>query len=305
MYVYQKTQGSLRKLVRNKELRFLCRIMSLYIASLNSGSNGNCYYVGNATDAVLVDVGISCREVERRMQRLKLDLAKVRAIFVSHEHGDHIKGVQGLSKKHNIPVYVTPGTKKNARLFLFSHMVHSFEAGSHVYINDLCVTPFAKYHDAIEPHSFTIAYNGITVGVITDIGQVCPQTVHHFKQCHAAFLESNYDEDMLERGRYPIHLKNRIRGGFGHISNAQALQLFRTHRPAHMSHLLLAHLSKENNHPNIVEELFNTHANGVRITVATRYEETPVFEVSGSPIPSSYVATPAPVRQQVVQVSLF
>jgi phosphoribosyl 1,2-cyclic phosphodiesterase len=274
--------------------------MSLFIASLNSGSNGNCYYIGNGEDAVLVDAGLSCRETERRMQAAGLSLQKVRGIFVSHEHGDHIKGVQGISKKHNIPVYVTEATKKSGKLFLYSHLVKPFAAGEVVQVFGLNIIAFAKYHDAADPHSFVVEGNGVTIGVFTDLGKVCDGLVHHFKKCHAAFLESNYDASMLENGRYPIHLKNRIRGGHGHLSNDEALELFKTHRPPHMSHLLLAHLSKENNKPEIVSDLFNAQANGVRITVASRYEVGEVFEVRGNGL-----LTEKRKAEKMVQVSLF
>src|SRR3954469_9583725 len=102
--------------------------MSLFVCSLNSGSNGNCYYVGNQDEAVLIDGGISCRETERRMKRLGLSMKKVRAIFVSHEHSDHIKGVHGLQKKYKLPVYITPGTLKNGDMHLKEHLVSSFTA---------------------------------------------------------------------------------------------------------------------------------------------------------------------------------
>jgi phosphoribosyl 1,2-cyclic phosphodiesterase len=121
--------------------------------------------------------------------------------------------------------------------------------------------------------------NGITVGVFTDIGSVCEQLIHHFGQCHAAFLEANYDETKLEEGRYPYFLKKRIRGGKGHLSNLQALELFNNYRAPFLELLVLSHLSEQNNHPRIVTDLFAPHANGTRVAIASRYGESEVFSV--------------------------
>lgn len=253
--------------------------MSLFITSLNSGSNGNCYYVGSSNDAVLIDVGISCRETEKRMKHLGLSMKTVKAIFVSHEHGDHIKGVSTLANKYQLPVYITGLTAGNGPR-LIKHLSKTFLANQPVSIGELSVTPFTKNHDAADPHSFIISYCGITVGVFTDIGAVCKEVIHYFKQCHAAFLEANYDEDMLENGAYPRHLKNRISGDKGHLSNHQALELFIQHRSPFMSHLLLSHLSKENNSPQLAEALFEQNANGTAIIVASRYQSTDVFTIT-------------------------
>ena len=280
-------------------LFFFVTIMALYFTSLNSGSNGNCYYVGTKTDAVLVDVGLSCRETEKRMQQLGLSMKTVKAIFVSHEHGDHIKGVSTLANKHNIPVYITAKTAKNGPI-LISHISKNFIANQTVVIGELLINPFVKSHDAADPHSFTISHNGITVGVFTDIGNVCKEVIRHFKLCHAVFLEANYDADMLENGRYPIHLKNRIRGGDGHLSNKEALDLFNNHRPPFLSHLMLSHLSKENNSPEMVEALFKQHAKDVTITVASRYQATDIFSISIT------INDQIPVRfQKPMQMCLF
>lgn len=256
--------------------------MSLYITSLNSGSNGNCYYVGNDKEAILVDAGISCREIEKRMSNLGLSMQKVKAIFISHEHIDHIRGVVVLARKHQLPVYITPATLKNSPLVLETELVRTFKAQKPVIIGSLSVTPFVKIHDAIEPFSFMVEGNGIKIGVITDIGEACEQVVHYFKQCHAAFLEANYDEDMLQNGRYPYYLKKRISGGKGHLSNKQALELFLKHKPAFMSHLFLSHLSKDNNSPELVHELFLKHAKKTNIIVASRYKETDVYHIKDS-----------------------
>ncbi len=247
----------------------------MYITSLNSGSNGNCYYVGNEREAVLIDAGISCRETETRMKRLGLSMQKVKAIFVSHEHSDHIRGIAVLAKKYNLPVYITPLTLKSGGLYL--DCVLEFIPQSPVRIGDIEITAFTKLHDAAHPHSFIVSCGEVKVGVFTDIGTVCNNLIEHFKLCHAAFLEANYDEEMLENGRYPFHLKRRIRGGHGHLSNTQALSLFIDHKPAYMSHLLLAHLSKDNNCPKLVYNLFNGYARGTQIVVASRFEETPVY----------------------------
>jgi len=254
--------------------------MALFIASLNSGSNGNCYYIGNDKEAVLVDAGISCRETEKRMKQLGLQMDKVKAIFISHEHTDHIKAIPVLAEKYNLNVHITKSTLSNGRINLEKRLVKSFTAYEPVNIGGISVTAFPKYHDAIDPHSFIISFGGINVGVLTDIGSGCEHVVKNFKKCHAAFLEANYDEMMLENGRYPVYLKNRIRGGQGHLSNNQALEIFKTHRPTFMSHLLLSHLSKDNNSPDLVKQLFEAHANGVEIIVASRYEASRVYSIT-------------------------
>jgi phosphoribosyl 1,2-cyclic phosphodiesterase len=254
--------------------------MSLFITSLNSGSNGNCYYVGNDREAILVDAGISCKETEKRMRRLGLSMDRVKAIFISHEHTDHIKGVQVISKKYQLPVYITNDTMVNGGLSLNEQSVLSFTAYVPVQIGGISVTAFPKFHDAAEPHSFIVACNDVTIGVFTDIGAPCEHLIKHFRLCNAAFLEANYDEQMLEQGSYPYYLKKRIRGGHGHLSNKQALELFRKHKPDFMSHLLLSHLSKDNNNPELVLDLFNQYAGKTNIVVASRYEETPVYQIT-------------------------
>ncbi|GAB3936892.1 MBL fold metallo-hydrolase [Mucilaginibacter myungsuensis] len=254
--------------------------MSVYICSLNSGSNGNCYYVGDERDAVLIDAGLSCRETEKRMLRAGLSMSKVRAIFVSHEHSDHIRGIPVIAKKYDLPVYITQGTFSNSsflRLELDRQYFVRLTAFAEVRIGDLCITAFPKIHDAMDPHSFIVTRGDIKIGIFTDLGRCCDNLIAYFKQCHAAFLEANYDEAMLDGGRYPWHLKQRIRGGRGHISNREALQLFLDHRPPHLSHLLLAHLSQDNNCPDLVQRLFNDHANGVHVTVASRHVESAVY----------------------------
>ena len=256
--------------------------MSLFITSLNSGSNGNCYYLGNSDEAVLVDVGISCKEVEKRMERLGLSLNTLKAIFISHEHSDHIKGLEVLSKKYALPVYITGPTLQNSRLDLNHHLVKNFNGYESILIGNLIIKAFQKRHDAADPYSFTIEGAGVKVGVLTDIGSVCEQVIQNFKQCHAVFLEANYDDVMLDEGNYPYYLKTRIRSEKGHLSNSQALDLFRNHRSESLHHVILSHLSKDNNCPIVVKDLFEKHAAQTKVTVASRFHETEVFNITAN-----------------------
>ncbi|HVF80631.1 MAG TPA: MBL fold metallo-hydrolase [Flavisolibacter sp.] len=253
--------------------------MPVEICAIASGSNGNCYYVGNENEAVLVDAGISCKETEFRMRRSGLSLEKVKAVFVSHEHTDHISGLPLLAKKYKLPIFISEPTLKGSRLWFEKSCLNHFSANEEVVIGDLTVNPFTKLHDAADPYSFTITSGGVTIGVITDIGAACNNVIHHFSKCHAAFLESNYDEKMLDKGRYPVYLKNRIRNGQGHISNRQALELFTKHRSSSLTHLFLSHLSHNNNCPKLVEELFTTNAGGVQMVVTSRTKETAVYKI--------------------------
>ena len=254
--------------------------MPLFIASLNSGSNGNCYYIGNGDDAVLIDAGISCTETEKRMRHIGLSMKTVKAIFISHEHTDHIKGLAVLANKYKLPVYITKATA-TAGPHMIKKLSKPFKANDPVRVGALTVIPFTKKHDAADPHSFIITGNNITVGVFTDIGFACKEVIHNFGKCNAAFLEANYEEGMLESGAYPVYLKNRIRSENGHLSNNQALELFKNHRPGFMTHLLLAHLSKDNNDPALVQQLFTGIAKGVKIGIASRNEPSAVFTIGG------------------------
>ncbi|SFQ49443.1 MBL fold metallo-hydrolase [Parafilimonas terrae] len=277
--------------------------MSLFIASLNSGSNGNCYYVGNNNEAVLIDAGISCRETEKRMNRLGLSMQKVKAVFISHEHDDHINGIESLAKKHALPVYITETTLRNCRFKLQPEQVHHFCSNERIRIGGLTIKAFAKLHDACDPHSFIIQ-NGedVCIGVFTDIGKACEQVIYHFKQCNAVFLEANYDGAMLAAGGYPWFLKKRISGGNGHLSNAEALELFNMHRSDKLTHLILSHLSSNNNTPELVEQTFLQHAGETKIVVASRYHETEVYHIKNN---APAIKETFYFNQAAVQLTMF
>jgi phosphoribosyl 1,2-cyclic phosphodiesterase len=276
--------------------------MSLFVASLNSGSNGNCYYLGNGEDHILVDGGISCRETEKRLKRLGLTLKKIKAVFITHEHGDHIHGVTSISKKYQIPVFITSGTRQNGRLELREELAMPFKAYVPVNIGSISITAFPKAHDASDPHSFIVECNDVRVGVFTDIGIACDHVTSNFKRCHAAFLESNYDTDMLTMGRYPWHLKERIRGGKGHLSNDQARQLVIDHKPTFMTHLFLSHLSQDNNSPNLVKSLFQKVAGHTEVIIAGRKKETKLYHIRAN---FSRPRFSQPVSMPLQQLSIF
>ena len=257
--------------------------MALQIASLNSGSNGNCYFIGNGEEAVLIDAGISCKETEIRLQRLGINIRTIKAIFISHEHSDHIKGVETLSSKYQLPVYITDHTHNNGRLNLKNDLKNNFTAHQPCCIGKLKITAFPKIHDAIDPHSFVVEDEQVKIGVFTDIGAVCSETIRYFRQCHAVFLEANYDEDMLRNGNYPYYLKKRISDGKGHLSNMQAVELFTKYRSRKLSHLFLSHLSKQNNCPILASDLFQRHAGSTQVIVASRERESTLFRI-GKPV---------------------
>jgi len=279
--------------------------MSLYITSLNSGSNANCYYIGNNNEAVLIDAGLSCRETERRMKQLELPMERVKAIFISHEHADHITGLAGISKKYQLPVYITDSTLVRSNMPVEPQLVNSFKDAKPITIGNLAITPFKKSHDAADPHSFMVAGHGVNVGVITDIGYACKRVIKYFSQCQAVFLESNYCDDMLRNGNYPYHLQKRISSDEGHLSNAQALELFQQYQSADLQLLILSHLSKNNNKPELVEALFNQHAGNTQIVVASRYEASPVFCIEGNAMTTNVKPKRRTIIKDERQLSLF
>lgn len=259
-------------------------------AAIASGSNGNCYYVAKGEDVVLIDVGINTKHVELRMAKLGLSPAAVKAIFITHEHTDHIKGLSVFCKRYQIPVYLTEGTYKGTKLRLPEHLVHIINADARIEVGALTVIGIPKYHDAKEPCSFVVTDGVTNVSILTDLGRGCDNVKHVIQHSDVLLLESNYDEEMLRTGRYSYYLKNRISSGWGHISNREALELLLENRSTRLRHLILGHLSGENNTVDIVHQTFAPHCEGIELSIALRTEETPLFE---------YVATQKAVSRFV------
>lgn len=273
--------------------------MALEVCSINSGSNGNCYYIGNHQNAILVDAGISCRETEVRLKQAGLSIKKIRAIIISHEHTDHIRGLERLATRYNLPVYITQNTLIESKINLPNTNIRNFTNGSPFFVEDLQIHPFSKPHDATDPYSFMISHQGVNVGVFTDIGISSPSLEYYFSRCHAVFLESNYDEDMLANGPYPIHLQRRISGEHGHLSNKQALQILQKHASPVLTHVFLSHLSEKNNHPEVALKTFSVFASKLHISVANRNKVSEVYTISEK------LKSVARNQAQLIQMSLF
>ncbi|PRZ00357.1 phosphoribosyl 1,2-cyclic phosphodiesterase [Marinilabilia salmonicolor] len=254
------------------------------ICALASGSNGNCYYIGNENEAILVDAGISRRQVLERMKERSLNPSKIKGILISHEHADHFKGVRVLSKQLDVPVYITHRSLEKSWGPNRPALIKNFTPGERIEIGDFIIHTFLKQHDAAEPCSFRIEHDGVNVGVMTDIGSPCDNVIQHFSSCQAVFLESNYDEDMLWNGVYPWHLKNRVASEVGHLSNAQAVELLDIHGGADLEVVFLSHLSAENNTPQLALEAFNSLSHRFDVRLTNRYAAAEVFRLEKKPV---------------------
>jgi phosphoribosyl 1,2-cyclic phosphodiesterase len=229
----------------------------LKIASIASGSNGNCYYLENDNDAILIDAGISTKQIVVRMANLGLSMSKVKGVFISHEHTDHVRGVDVLSRKYSIPVFMTQKTYSSYGKTIKDSLLNFFSPGQTVEFGNIHVKPFLKSHDAAEPCSFSVSSESRNVAVMTDIGLQCSNIIAHIKDADAIFLESNYDDDMLKTGHYPAFLKARISSNLGHLSNTQAGLIALEHASTRLKHVVLSHLSENNNTPELAFHTFN------------------------------------------------
>jgi len=251
----------------------------IQICAIASGSNGNCYYIGNSNEAVLVDAGISRRQILKRMKLMKLDIRKVRAVFITHEHSDHMRGVRVLSDQHSIPIYFTKPTYKRARPADRPEKVVFFSPGDSIEIGDFSIHSFSKNHDAVDPVSFRVTINGKNIGVLTDIGTPCNNVNEHLAGCDVAFLETNYDENLLWNGPYPYHLKTRVTSDVGHLSNTQAAELVTNLDNPKLKHIFLSHISADNNRVEFALDAFNGLKDKLNIIPTSRYEPSVVLEI--------------------------
>lgn len=254
----------------------------LKVCVLASGSKGNSIYISNGRASLLFDAGLSGKEIERRMAERQLDPKKLTGIVVSHEHSDHVRGVGVLSRRYQLPVYISPKTDQAAsgqvgKLYQTSH----FSCGESFYIEGLSIRPFSISHDAVDPAGFTISNNGRKVGLATDLGVATGMVKEHLKECNLLIIEANHDADMLINGPYPWHLKQRIKSRTGHLSNDDSNHLLRELQHNGLVGVVLAHLSEQNNDP---KKALRT----VRDALSSRLCE-PEFYVAGQDVSSEVI----------------
>ena len=219
-------------------------------ASLGSGSRGNATLIESGSTLVMVDCGFSCRETERRLARLGRGAEQLAAILVTHEHGDHIRGVSALAREYGLPVWLSAGTQLMLRDDALPE-IHCFDGQAGFCLGDLGIQPFTVPHDAREPCQFVFADGNHRFGLLTDTGRITAHIRASLDGCDALMLECNHDPAMLAGGPYSASLKARVGGPLGHLSNAQAASLLESIDSSRLQHVVAAHLSEKNNAPEL------------------------------------------------------
>jgi phosphoribosyl 1,2-cyclic phosphodiesterase len=233
--------------------------MCVTVSMLASGSRGNCALVASSRTRILVDAGISCRETFKRMKSLGEDPRSLSAILITHEHSDHVNGLAMLAKKLRIPVFMTGAThaawsralrnEKGERPQL--EKLERFESGHRFQVGDIEVKPFTIPHDAADPVGFTFRVEGTKVSVATDLGYLPVNVRDHLRGSDVLIMESNHDVEMLRGGPYPWSVKQRVASNMGHLSNVKLADFFTGDYDNRAAFVVLAHLSEQNNHPEI------------------------------------------------------
>jgi phosphoribosyl 1,2-cyclic phosphodiesterase len=227
----------------------------LRFCSLGSGSSGNATIVegsaGITTTRVLVDCGFTQRELAARLSRASLALSDIDAIFVTHEHGDHVGCSVALARRHRIPIWMSRGTWRAVGQPELPGLLHFARDGDEIAVGDLQIAPYTVPHDAEEPLQPCFSDGHFRLGVLTDAGSVTDHLLAQLQGCHALLLECNHDLAMLAASRYPYPLKARIGGRYGHLSNDSAAQILAACLHSGLRHVVAAHLSRENNRPEL------------------------------------------------------
>lgn len=260
--------------------------------SIASGSSGNCIFVGDENAGVLVDVGISMKKVFLGLESAKLSIDCVKAIFITHEHSDHISGLGPLLRKVPIPVYATAGTvsaiwEKGNMKNISPDLFHSIRTDERIKVADLVVRAFSISHDAIDPVCYTIEKHEKKVGIATDMGCFDKYIIESLSDCKLLLLESNHDISLLEVGPYPYQLKLRILGEKGHLSNVACADLIKELIHDDLENIVLGHLSKENNFPELAYSTVKTELadykpwreKNISLSVAKRFDPSDVIVI--------------------------
>ncbi len=258
---------------------------------LGSGSKGNATYLEAAGTALLIDAGMSGIELQRRLAAIGVELSSVHAIFLTHEHNDHIHGAGVLSRRLNIPVFANPSTFSKADSTLNKLAAYKeFDTGAIFHFRNLEIHPFSISHDAADPVGFRISDAKSSFGYCTDTGRVSQLMKQRLSACHALVIESNHDAEMLKKGSYPPYLKQRIRSSQGHLENEEAAAFMKDLLHDGLEHVVLAHLSEENNDPGIAYQVMKTALGrdldkldaNLRISVAAQHRAGELIEFCGA-----------------------
>ena len=223
-------------------------------AVLGSGSRGNGTLVASNDTYVLVDCGFSLRETERRLGRLGVGAEQLSAILVTHEHADHVHGVGLLSRRYNLPVYMSNGTLRGMRKPV--EVTGALACGQRLELGSLNIDVVSVSHDALEPTQFVFSDGRRRFGVLTDLGSYCARVLDRYQGLDALMIEANHCRDMLARGHYPVFLKQRVGCETGHLNNHQAANLVNELGWKGLQHLVLAHISSKNNLPQLARQCF-------------------------------------------------
>ncbi len=219
------------------------------VCLLASGSKGNAVYIESVESRILIDVGLSAREIERRLSLIGVEAGTLNAILVTHEHLDHVRGVGPLARRHGLPLFIHPDTRRALPKLGKIGRLEEFDAGAAFVLRDLAITPFPVTHDASAPVGFVVDTPSGKVGIATDLGIATRLVSGYLEGCRVLVLESNHDEKLLQDGPYPWHLKQRIRSSHGHLSNSSSAELLGGLLWEGLEAVFLAHLSEINNDP--------------------------------------------------------
>lgn len=246
--------------------------MKFELCTIASGSSGNCIYIGTDQHKILVDAGISGKRVTAGLEQIGVDPHEIQGVFITHEHSDHIQGAGIISRRYNLPIYATKGTwdvmldqKKIGKVL--PENIKIIDKERPLDFGGLQITPYPIYHDAADPVGYTFCYHEKKMSIATDLGYVDQNILNHLKDSNLILLESNHDVGMLQAGGYPYYLKQRILSNKGHLSNELAAKALLDTYHEKLEHVVLGHLSRENNFPDLayITTKNKLEANGIEV----------------------------------------
>lgn len=257
----------------------------MQISVLGSGSSGNSFYIENQKNnsAILVDAGLSAKQITQRLESIGKSPELLKGIFITHEHSDHIRGVDVLARHFNIPIFATKSTIQNSFLCSNEELINPIKNNETLNLGGMKIEAFSKSHRAADPISFKIKKDK-TLSIITDAGFACENVISAVSNSDFLCIESNHDEKMLIEGPYPYFLKKWISSDIGHLSNKQSALCVLEHAHAKLHNIILSHLSETNNTPELALKTFKSlikerHDIAAKVTYSDRDFATPLFKL--------------------------